>query len=100
MFGFMKKKKKPEEGFRFKELPEVRNCLRDMAGEAMNVYVATLVGHLMNLGKTSEDVEKAKTSLLVRLQKYMQAEILLDAQDHGRKVELLELAGLRPNRIS
>lgn len=94
MFGLFKKKK-PAEGFRFKELPEVRDCLRDMAGEAMNVYVATLVGHLMNFGKTSEDVEKARASMLVHLQKYVQAEIMLDAQNHGREVKLLELAGLR-----
>lgn len=94
MFGFMEKKK-PAEGFRFKELPEVRDCLRDMAGEAMNVYVGTVVSHVLNLGKTREDVEKAKTSMLVHLQKYMQAEIMLDAQNHGREVKLLELAGLR-----
>ena len=98
MFGLFRKKK-PEDGFRFKELPEVRNCLRDMAGEAMNVYVGTLVGHLLNFGKTSEDVGKARTRMLAHLQKYVQTEILLDAQGHGREVELSELANLAPGRI-
>lgn len=97
MFGLFKKKKKSEDGFRFKELPEVRDCLKDMTGEAMNVYVGTLVGHLLNFGKTSEDVEKARASMLAHLQKYVQAEILLDAQEHGRDPKLAELAGLRPN---
>ena len=99
MFGLFKKKK-PEDGFRFKELPEVRDCLKDMAGEAMNVYVGTMVGHLLNFGKTSEDVEKAKASMLAHLQRFVQAEILLDAQDHGRETKLSELTNLRPNRIS
>lgn len=99
MFGFMKKKK-PEDGFRFKELPEVRDCLRVMAGESMNVYVGTLVGCVMNLGKTTDDVEKAKTGMLTCLQKYVQAEILLDAQEHGRETRLSELTNLTPNRIS
>ena len=92
MFGF-KKKKKPATGF--KELPEVRDLLQDMAGEALNVYVGTLVGHLLNFGKTSEDVEKAKTRMLAHLQKYVQAEILLDRQNHGYEPEIAELAGLR-----
>lgn len=100
MFGFMKKKKPSEDGFRFKELPEVRDLLQDMAGEAMNVYVGTMVGHLLNFGKTSEDVEKAKASMLAHLQRFVQAEILLDAQDHGRETKLSELTNLRPNRIS
>ena len=94
MFGFMKKKK-PEVGFRFKELPEVRDCLKDMAGGAMNVYVGTVVGHLLNFGKTSEDVEKAKASMLAHLQKFVQAEILLDRQNRGHEPSLAELAGLR-----
>lgn len=97
MFGFMKKKKPSENGFRFKELPEVRDLLQDMAGEALNVYVGTLVGHLMNFGKTSEDVEKAKTRMLAHLQKYVQAEILLDRQNHGYEPEIAEFAGLRPD---
>lgn len=99
MFGFTKKKK-PEEGFEFKELPEVRDHLKELAGEAMNVYVGTVVGHLLNLGKTSDDVGKAKARMLAHLQKYVQAEILLDAQDHGRETKLSELTNLRPNRIS
>ena len=99
MFGLFGKKKPPEDGLRFKELPEVRNCLRDMAGEAMNVYVGTLVGHLLNFGKTSEDVGKARTRMFAHLQKYVQAEILLDAQNHGREVKLSELAGLAPGRV-
>lgn len=86
--------------FEIKELPEVRNSLRDLAGETMNVYVGTLVGHLLNLGKTSEDVEKARTKMLGYLQRYVQAEILLDTQDHGREVKLSELAGLAPGRVS
>lgn len=100
MFGIFKKKKKSMEGFRFKELPEVRDCLKDMTGEAMNVYVGTLVGHLLNFGKTSEDVEKARAGMLAHLQKYVQAEIMLDAQNHGRETKLSELTDLRPNRIS
>lgn len=97
MFGLFKKKKSSAEGFRFKELPEVRDCLKDLAGESMNVYVGTLVGCVLNLGKTTDDVEKAKTRMLVRLQKFVQAEILLDRQEHGGGgVSLAELAGLRP----
>lgn len=99
MFGLFKKKK-PEDGFRFKKLPELRDCLKDMAGETMNVYVGTMVGHLLNFGKTSEDVEEAKASMLAHLQRFVQAEILLDAQDHGRETKLSELTNLRPNRIS
>lgn len=96
MFGFMKKKK-PEGGFRFKELPEVRNNLKDLVGESMHVYVGTLVGHLLNIGsKTTDDVEKAKTRMFAHLQKYVQAEILLDAQEHGRKTRISELVNLRP----
>ena len=98
MFGLFRKKE-PKEGFRFKELPEVRDCLRDVAGEAMNVYVGTLVGHLLDFGKTSEDVGKARTRMMACLQKYVQAEILLDAQGHGREVELSELAGLAPGQV-
>lgn len=99
MFGLFRKKK-PEEGYQFKELPEVRNLLRDLSGEALNVYVGTLVGHLLNLGKTSDDVVRARTRMLAHLQKYVQAEILLDAQNHGREVKLSELAGLAPGRVS
>ena len=99
MFGLFKKKK-PEDGFRFKELPEVRDCLKDLVGKSMNVYVGTLVGHLLDFGKTSKDVEKARASMLAHLQKFVQAEILLDAQEHGRETKLSELTGLRPNRIS
>lgn len=94
MFGFMRKKK-PADGFKFKELPEVRDLLQDMAGEALNVYVGTLVGHLLNFGKTSDDVEKARTRMLAHLQKYVQAEILLDRQNRGNEPSLAELAGLR-----
>lgn len=100
MFGLFKKKK-PEDGFKFKELPEIRDHLKELAGEAMNVYVGTLVGHLLNIGnKTPGDVEKAKATMFAHLQKYVQAEILLDGQHRGREVELSELAGLVPNRVS
>lgn len=92
MFGLMRKRKPSG----FEDLPEVRDCLKVMTGEAMNVYVGTLVGHLLDFGKTSEDVEKAKGKMLAYLQKYVQAEILIDAQNHGREPELPELAGLRP----
>ena len=95
MFGFMKKKKKPEVGFRFKELPEVRDCLKEITGGAMNIYVGTLVGHLLEFGKTSDDVERAKARMLAHLQKYVQAEILLDRQNRGHEPSLAELAGLR-----
>lgn len=96
MFGLFRKKK-PEEGFRFKELPEVRDHLKAIAGEAMNVYVGTLVGHLLNIGnKTAGDVEKAKATMFAHLQKYVQAEILLDAQNHGRGTRISELVSLRP----
>ena len=37
--------------------------------------------------------------MLAYLQKYVRAEILLDAQGHGREVELSELANLAPGRI-
>ena len=96
MFGFMKKKKPSENGFKFKELPEVRDCLKEITGEAVNVYVGTLVGHLLNFGKTSDDVEKARKRMLAHLQKYVQAEILLDRQEHEGGVSLEELEGLRP----
>ena len=56
MFGFMRRRKPSG----FEDLPEVRDCLKVMTGEAMNVYVGTLVEHLLDFGKTSEDVEKAK----------------------------------------
>ena len=95
MFGLGKKKKPLEEGFKFKELPEVRDCLKDMTGQAVNLYAATLVSNLLKLGKTSEDVEKARTRTLAILQKYVQSEILLDRQNHGGEVSLSELAGLR-----
>ena len=94
MFGF-KKNKPLEEGFRLKKLPEIRDCLRDLTGEAMNVYVGTVVGSILNLGKTSNDIERARTRMLVCLQKYVQSEILLDRQEHGGEVTLSELAGLK-----
>lgn len=84
MFGFMRRRKPSG----FEDLPEIRDCLKVMTGEAMNVYVGTLVGHLLNFGKTSEDVEKAKGRMLACLQRYVRAEILLDAQNHGREPEL------------
>lgn len=90
MFGFGKKK---PEGF--KDLPEVRDCLKSMVGESVNVYVGTLVGHLLNFGKTPGDVEKAKGMMLACLQKYVRAEILLDRQNRGHEPEVAELAGLR-----
>jgi len=97
MFGLFKKKKLAAG---FKELPEVRDRLKNLAGEAMNVYVGTLVGHFLDFGKTSDDVDRAKTMMLEALQRYVRAEILLDGQSHGREPELLELAGLVPGRIS
>lgn len=93
MFGF-KRKKKPAVGF--DNLPEVRDLLKVLVGDAMNVYVGTLVGRLLDFGKTSEDVERARAKVLACLQRYVKAEILLDAQDHGREPKLAELAGLRP----
>ena len=91
MFGFGKKKK--PEGF--KDLPEVRDCLKSMVGESVNVHVGTVVGHLLNIGgKTAEDVGKTKATMLACLQKYVQAEILLDRQNHGYEPEVAELAGL------
>ena len=91
MFGFGKKK---PEGF--KDLPEIRDCLKTLVGDAMNVYVGTAVGYLLKIGnKTAEDVEKTKTKMLACLQKYVQAEILLDRQNHGYEPEVAELAGLR-----
>lgn len=93
MFGFGKKEK--PEGF--KGLPEVRDLMKKLLGEVLNLYVGTTVGYLENRGnKTAEDVEKAKTKMLTVLQKYVQAEILLDRQKHGDEPSLAELAGLRP----
>lgn len=92
MFGFGKKKK--PEGF--KDLPEVRDLLKELVGEALHVHTGTVVGYLMNLGKTVEDVKRTKEEeLLSHLQRYVQAEILLDRQDHGHEPDLAELAGLR-----
>lgn len=92
MFGF-KKKEKPEKGF--KDLPEVRDLLKELVGEAMHVHTGTVVGYLMNLGKTPEDVKRAKEEMLTALQKYVQAEILLYNQNHGHEPDLAELVGLR-----
>lgn len=92
MFGFGKKQK-PEVGF--KELPEVRDLLKSLVGETMNVYVGTTIGFFSGLGKTKEDVQKANAEMLTALQKYVQAEILLDRQKHGHEPDLAELAGLR-----
>ena len=95
MFGFGKKKKDEfEEGF--KNLPEVRGLLKDLLGEALNVYMGVTVSYLMNFGKTKAEVEKAKTEMLNTLQKYVQAEILLERQKHGRAPSLEELVFLRP----
>lgn len=91
MFGFGKKEK--PEGF--KKLPEVRDLMKDLLGERMNVYVGVTVGYLMSLGKTEDDVKEAKTEMLEILQKYVQAEILLDKQRHGHEPDLAELVGLR-----
>lgn len=95
MFGFGKKKKDEfEEGF--KDLPEVRDLLKDLLGPAMDAYVGTAVGYLMSLGKTVEDVKETRTKMLEVLQKYVRAEILIDRQKHGHEPDLAELAGLRP----
>lgn len=91
MFGFGKKK--PETGF--KDLPEVRDLLKELVGEAMHVYTGTVVGYLMNLGKTVDDVKRTKEELLSHLQRYVQAEILLYNQKRGHEPDLAELAGLR-----
>lgn len=61
----------------------------------MNVYVGTTIGYLTGLGRTEEDVEKTRTEMLTALQKYVQAEILLDRQKHGHEPDLVELVGLR-----
>lgn len=95
MLGLVREKK-PADGFKFEELPEVRDSLKDLVGASMDVYVGTLVGHLLNIGgKTANDVKKVKTRMLADLQKYVQAEILLDAQNHGREMKLGELAAFR-----
>jgi hypothetical protein len=91
MFGFGKKEK--PEGF--KDLPEVRDLMKSLVGEAMNVYVGTTIGFFSGLGKTKEDVKKANAEMLTALQKYVQAEILLDRQRHGHEPSLAELVGLR-----
>lgn len=94
MFGFGKKKK-PETGF--KDLPEVMDLMKDLMGNAIDVYMGTTVSYLTTTGgKTIEDVQKAKKELLTVLQKYVQAEILLDRQRHGQEPALAELVGLRP----
>ena len=92
MFGFGKKAKL-ETGF--KDLPEVRDLLKDLFGNAMNVYVGTTVGHLTGLDKTDEDVKESRTKMLTVLQKYVQAEILLYMQNHGHEPDIVELVGLR-----
>jgi hypothetical protein len=93
MFGFGKKKE-PEVGF--KGLPEVRDLMKSLVGETMNVYVGTTIGFFSGLGKTKGDVEKAKAEMLTALQKYVQAEILLDRQKHGHEPSIAELVYLRP----
>jgi hypothetical protein len=94
MFGL--KKKLPEAEAGFKELLEVRDSLKKMTGEAMNIYIGTVVGHLLNLGnKSKADVESTKETVLKYLQKYIQAEIMLDRQKNIRhEPDLAELAGL------
>jgi hypothetical protein len=93
MFGF--KKKLPEAEASFKELQEVRDSLKKMTGESMDVYTGTVVGYLMNHGKTIEDVKSTKETMLKYLQKYIQAEIMLDRQKNIRhEPDLAELAGL------
>lgn len=91
MIGF-EKKEKPEG---FKDLPEVRDLMKSLVGETMNVYMGTTIGFLSGLVKTKGDVEKAKAEMLTALQKYVQAEILLDRQKHGHEPDLAELVGLR-----
>ena len=94
MFGFGKKKKDEfEEGF--KDLPEVRDLLKDLLGPAMDAYVGTTTGYLMSLGKTVEDVNKTRTKMLEVLQKYVRAEIILDRQKHGIEPSLEDLVYLR-----
>ena len=91
MFGF--KKKKPEG---FTDLQKVRDLLKELTGESMRILTGTVLGHLMNLGRTPEDVDKAQTEMLENLQKYVQAEILLDRQKNGHGPSLAELVFLRP----
>lgn len=92
MFGF-KRKKKPEG---FKDLQKVRDLMKDLLGTTMDVYVGTTIEYLINVGgKTAEDVKKYNTKMLEVLQKYVQAEILLDRQKHGHEPDLAELEGLR-----
>lgn len=91
IFGF---KKKPE--IRFENLPKARDLLKDLLGETMNIYVGMTIGYLTKLGDhTDKDVNEAKEKMLEALQKYVQAEILLDRQRHGQEPSLAELAGLR-----
>lgn len=85
--------KKPEG---FKDLTEIRDMLKDLMGDVMRVHVGTTVGYLASLGgKTAEDVEKSKEQMLMVLQKYVQAEILLDKVVHGYEPELADLDCLR-----
>lgn len=88
MFGFGKKGKVVE------NLPEVRDLMKELIGATMNVYVGATVGYLLSLGKAAEDVEKARTELLSAIQKYVQAEILLERQKNEQGPSLAELAGL------
>lgn len=92
MFGF--KKKEPVQGF--KELPEVRDCLKSLVGETLNVYVGVTVAYLTNQGKTEKkDVDNAKNEVITALQKYVQAEILLDRQKHGQEPSLTDIVFLK-----
>lgn len=93
MFGFGKKK--DPDGFVFKELPEVRDCLKAAVGEAMNVYIGETVRYLISAGGTAGEIKKARELTLDYLQKYVQAEILLYAQNHGHTPDLAELTSLR-----
>lgn len=91
MFGFGKKKL----GKGFDKLPEIRDLTKGMLGDAIEVYVGTVVGYLTGLGKTEEDLENARTGMLEVLQKYVLTEIILDRQKRRHEPSLAELAYLR-----
>ena len=92
MVGF-RRKKTPAAGS--EDLLGIRNCLEDLTGEAMNVYMGTFVGYVLKLGKTPEDVEKAKARMLSCLRRFVRVEILLDRQSRGQEPEVADLEGLR-----
>ena len=87
MFG---KKKKPDN-----DLQEIRDLTKSLLGDALGIYVVTVLCHFVNHGnKTAKDVEKALKEMLDVLQKYVRTEIILDRQKCGHEPSLAEIAGL------